>query len=509
MKHDGRRHDDLAVQGGQRQAHRPAPGKVTLTSKLGPGLAPVQRQAGTIRDAGPARAARDPEADAWMDTAHRGASAPSTGGAGGTAVQRQAAAAAAGSTATSKVTLTIEWRGQFGADLSARLRVQGRSGKDAWVTLVQDVEVTDADGIQGAASDKLSHTVEVDRHGEYRVTFSPVAEKPDDRYRASSAGVRVGATDAAATLSTRLDVNRWNRKNVDDVWKGKDIDPDKAGDVVQASLFGRTVTVNKAVAQRVSDTNDLYEALKDPEKQAIRESLFVTGGYAVRTTRDGIYSNHSVGYAIDVNFHDSTKQNHHFSKKEMPLLTDLVQPVVQTDPAFANFDIKDETGLRQLQASQVFNERFPAYLANLLDQSEDARLLDQSLTFEKSITAYAGYFRNLREQKARALFDSIDGKMLSKAIAAQKDPDKKTQLRLIQSNWGALRAWLFGVTVRDAQEKKDKRIVGMIPLREDVLQMFLATGWGWGGDWNKEKDYMHFEDRQALDQVKLQSGKKP
>jgi D-alanyl-D-alanine carboxypeptidase len=510
MKQDGRQHDDTEVQGGQGQALRPAPGKVTLAGKLAPGRAPVQRQASMGRGAGPARAARDPEADAWMDAAHRGAVAAP---ADGTAVQRQAATAAGttGTAATSKVKLTIEWRGQFGADLSARLRVQGRNDKrDKWVTLEEDVEVTDADGIQGAASDKLSHSVEVDRYGEYSVTFSPVAEKPDDRYRDTSASVRVGASDAAATLSTRLDVNRWNRKNVDDVWKGKNIDPDKADDVVSASLFGRTVNVNKAVVARVAQTNALYEGLKDEAvKQGIRESLFVTGGYAVRTTRDGTYSNHSVGYAVDVNYNESTKQNHHFEKKEMSLLTELVQPVVRTDPGFTKFDIKRDSGLQQLQASQVFNERFPAYLANLLDMGADAKELDQYLYVEKNVGYYADYFRNLREQKARQLFDGIDSKTLSKAIQAQKDATKKARLQLIQSNWGALRAWLFGVTVRDEQEKKDKRIVGMIPLREDVLKMFLDTGWDWGGDWREEKDYMHFEDRQALAQVQLQSGTKP
>jgi hypothetical protein len=509
MKQDSRQHDDTEVQGRQGQARRPAPGKVTLTSKLGAGPAPVQRLAGAGQDAGPARAARDPALDASMDAAHRGAAAAP---AAGPAVQRQAATAdgTAATTATSKVKLTIEWRGQFGADLSARLRVQGRNDKrDKWTTLVEDVEVADADGVQGAASDKLSHTVEVDRYGEYSVTFSPVAEKPDDRYRDTSASVRVGASAAAATVSTRLDVNRWNRKNVDDVWKGKNIDPDKADDVVSASLFGRTVSVNKAVVARVAQTNALYEALPETTKQAIRESLFVTGGYAVRTTRDGTYSNHSVGYAIDVNYHEGTKQNHHFEKKEMPLLTDLVQPVVRTDPAFAQFDITADAGLRQLQASQVFNERFPAYLANLLDLGADAKELDQYLGFEKSIGAYAAYFRTLREQKARTLFDGIDDKMLSKAIKAQKDATKKTQLQLIQSNWGALRAWVFGTTVRDEKEKKDKRAVGMIPLREDVLKMFLDTGWGWGGDWKSTKDYMHFEDLDALSQVTLPKGSTP
>ena len=340
------------------------------------------------------------------------------------------------------------------------------------------------------AADKLSHTVEVDRHDEYEVTFSPVAEAPDDRYRSTSAKVRVGASDAAATVTKRLDVNRWNRKNVDDVWKGQNIDPDKADDVVAASLFGRTVNVNKAVVARVAQTDKAYQALiaQHPEKKAeIAESLFVTGGYAVRTTSEGKYSNHSVGYAIDVNAHQSTKQNHHFEQADMPLLEKLVQPVVQTDPAFARFDIKGETGMPALQASQVFNVRFPAYLAHLLDLGKDAQDLDQYLYAEEDIKPYAGYFRGLREKKARELMDSIDGKMLSKAIKAQKDSEKKTQLQLIQSNWQALRAWLFGVTVRDEREEKDKRIVGMIPLREDVLQMFLDTGWVWAATGTKRR----------------------
>jgi hypothetical protein len=121
------------------------------------------------------------------------------------------------------------------------------------------------------------------------------------------------------------------------------------------------------------------------------------------------------------------------------------------------------------------------------------------------VSYYAGYFRNLREQKALELVDRIDTKMLSDAIKSQRDSLKKTQLQLIQANWQALRAWLFGVAVRDTREKKQKRIVGMIPLREDVLKMFLDTGWDWGGNWKSEKDYMHFEDHQAIAQVELQS----
>ncbi len=64
------------------------------------------------------------------------------------------------------------------------------------------------------------------------------------------------------------------------------------------------------------------------------------------------------------------------------------------------------------------------------------------------------------------------------------------------------------MTVHDKQENRDKRIVGMIPLREDVLKMFRDTGWKWGG-WESEKDYMHFEDADALKQVTLAKGKTP
>lgn len=482
----------------------------------------MQRQTAPVLTTNPqARSAPASGLDAWLDAAHRGGAAWSqsapdtaqgstTAPAAGAVVQREEAAGTEAATAAETVKLTIEWSGKFGADLSARLRVQGRNGKkDAWVTLVEDVQVTDANGTEGSAAEKLSHTVDVDRYAEYRVTFSPVAEKPDDRYRATSASMRVGASAAAATLSARLDVNRWNRKNVDDVWTGRNIDPDKADDVVQASLLGRSVTVNEAVVPRVEQTNALYEALPEATKAEIRESLFVTGGYAVRTTSQGGYSNHSVGFAIDVNYHESTKQNHHFEETDLGLLKNLVQPVVKTDPAFAGFDIMDEKGLRQLHAAQAFNERFPAYLANLLDLGADAKELDQYLNLEKSIAYYAGYFRNLREQKARELLDGIDSSMLSKAVKAQKDATKKAQLQLIQSNWQVLRAWLFGVTVRDRQNKQDKRIVGMIPLREDVLKMFLDTGWDWGGNWESEKDYMHFEDRQAIARVQLESGRTP
>jgi hypothetical protein len=401
------------------------------------------------------------------------------------------------------VALTIEWRGKFGADLSASLRVRGRNGsQDPWVIVRSDIAVADPNGAGGRASEPVSHTVSVERYREYEVTFTPLARPPEDRYLGTSARVRVPDSATTARVSARLDINRWNRRNVDDVWKDRDIDPDKADDVISAQLFGRAVRIHQAVLPRVQETNALYEALAEGVKAAIRASLFVTGGYAVRTTTDGEYSNHSVGYAIDVNYHDDTKQNYHFQENDLSLLRDLVEPVVRTDPAFAAFRIMQDTGLQQLRAAHAFNQRFPAFLANLLEMGAAATELDQCLSAEKSAPFYADYFRSLRDQKARALFAQIDARLLRRAVKEQTDDIRKAQLELVQANWTTLQAWIFGVDVHDERERQQKRLVGMIPLREDVLQMFLDTGWSWGGDWKAEKDYMHFEDTEALQQVK-------
>jgi D-alanyl-D-alanine carboxypeptidase len=40
-------------------------------------------------------------------------------------------------------------------------------------------------------------------------------------------------------------------------------------------------------------------------------------------------------------------------------------------------------------------------------------------------------------------------------------------------------------------ERDDVR-PGMIERRDDVVKAFKAIGWGWGGDWNSLKDWMHF-----------------
>lgn len=410
---------------------------------------------------------------------------------------------------TEEVELTIEWRGQFGADLSSDLTIQGSNKtKGGWVDITT-TSVEDEDGAEGDKKQKMSTTVTVKRYKRYQVIFTPTASEPDDRYKRSEATVSVKDSDADAKLYKVLDVERWNTKNVQDRHREKDIDPDKADNISAVPLFGRSVRVNEVVKDRVANTNALYEALPAETKTEIGKSLFVTGGYAYRTTTQGEYSNHSVGYAIDVNYNLGTKQNFHFQENDMSLLTELVEPVVRLDPNFADFEIDKDKGERQLDASRIFNERFPLFLAELMGRDENSEALrgaDAAIEAAHympfpvgNATAVALLFK---EQHALDLFNSVSDSDLEAAIKEQKNATKKKQLKLIRANWSALRAWLFGAKVKDEAEDTTKEIKGMIPLRKDVLMMFLDTGWDWGGDWSDEKDYMHFEDREALAKVK-------
>lgn len=112
----------------------------------------------------------------------------------------------------------------------------------------------------------------------------------------------------------------------------------------------------------------------------------------------------------------------------------------------------------------------------------------------------------MRVQTIGQIFATINAKMLERAAKAEPDPTRRQQLVLIQGNWDSLKAWVLGAKVHDGRTGTDKVAVGMIPLDETVLKLFLDAGWNWGGDWSKvdnRKDYMHFEDEGAIDQVKI------
>jgi hypothetical protein len=95
MKKDERQQGSAGQDSGSHESRHPAPGKVTLTSKLSAGGGPaVQRKAATAGAGGASQAAspRAPAADSAMDAAHRGLTALVEGGAAGDgAVQMNAA----------------------------------------------------------------------------------------------------------------------------------------------------------------------------------------------------------------------------------------------------------------------------------------------------------------------------------------------------------------------------------------------------------------------------------
>jgi len=414
-----------------------------------------------------------------------------TSGSGSTA-----ATTAGGTGVTASVSLSVSWTGKFGGDLSADVMVQRQKNNKDWETLTT-TRIDDPDQEAGGATQKLAATISVDRHSTYRIVLTPTAAAPHNRYARTTHQVSVGASESRKSASIGLGVNRWNANNVADVWKDVGIDPVKAADTVSTTLFGRRITVNRLVQPRVDRTNALYAALP-PETQAeILDSIAIMGGYAMRTTSTGVFSNHSIGCAIDINYNMDTRQNFHFhQQKEMEHL-EFVGQVIATDPAYASFDIMKAQGQAQLEASHVFNRRFPLFVAELLgtpieeSQSHDSALMNLVNPFW-----YAGLISEYTQ--AYALLATVTPKTLEDVANKTKDPAKNKMLLTVKRYWALSKGWIEGRPVVDAVDKREERLVGMIPLHEQLLQIFLDAGWGWGGNWRVTKDYMHFEDTQAM-----------
>ena len=491
----------------------------------GIGQAEVQLKDGVGQAGDP----HEQHADAVADAVVAGQSAEpllsAFAGSGGSAgVQRQAAGASA-------VDVTVEWSSPFGNDLDGKVTLSGSNDKKSWTKLdAQDVAASHDVTFAGVAYFKF-----------YRASVHPIDVPHDKEHQAvgqfretkitSDAAVAAGATHA--TIKGGLELNPWNKENVRQRHEKHGIDPDKAdkAHIKTRQLFGRPVQVHELLVPRVVATEACYQALPPGKKTAIAESLFVTGGYAYRNEqgKKGSYSRHSVGMAIDVNYNEGKEQNARMEdENELALLEKLVQPVVQTDPAHAKFDVWKDKGQAQLEASHVFNERFPMFLADLLDRPDDVTNLvagdvaaDVAAAATDALTLFGFGMSadSVRKQTIRDIFATITPSILMKAAKHQQNAKKKQQLKLIAANWDSLSSWILGAHVvdehagqRDAANKplphENKIAVGMIPLDETVLQMFLDTGWTWGGDWGKphrggrRKDYMHFEDATLESQIK-------
>jgi hypothetical protein len=359
----------------------------------------------------------------------------------------------------------------------------------------------------GAGAQRVSTEIRASRYKRYRVTLEPTAAAPQDRYRKASTIVRVAADTASKSVRLNLGINRWNVENVNDVWEDKGIDPARARDVAQAQLFGRRITINRLVLPRIERTNALFAALPADTQQEIRESIAILGGYARRTTSKGTYSNHSIGCGVDINYNMDTRQNFHFESRVHREHRDhlvWVQEIIRTDPAHRDFAIFRSTGQAQWEGAQAFNRRFPLYLAELLDLQVPRLTPEAVLNPLGSVPAMLAQV--VRDYGTGEILDKVTIADLDKAIKDTSDVNKKAKLRKVKQYWPYTRAWIRGSMVDDVQARTQKKLVGMIPIHEQLLQVFLDAGWSWGGDWQETKDYMHFEDLEAMAAVKRSEG---
>ncbi|WP_346293146.1 M15 family metallopeptidase [Sphaerothrix gracilis] len=403
---------------------------------------------------------------------------------------------AAASAPPKEATLKISWSGKFGGKVKADVVVFQRQGKKR----------TSLDS--GSGTDTL--TLKVPFHDKLEIQVTPTDTDPDDRYKKSKKVLNLKSDQTTYSVSVGLPVNRWNLKNVKDVWEQKDIDPDKAAKVKSYTFLGHKARLNEATKPRVDKTNQAFSKLSAEDQAEITNSIIIIGGYAKRTTSKGGFSNHSIGCSLDVNYNMGTKQNYHFHndkkrhKADVDLMN-LVQTVVRTNPAYKDFDIWKDKGMRQLEASQQFNLLFPQYLARLIEPDAEAQLFeDKEATPGKAKTSnwFADWLKSIMQAAmAKVLFSKLTAKDIDAAIKkSKKGSDRRRQLEIIRKEWTSLKAWVEGAVPEGKEE--DEKLVGMIPLNQKFLKLMLDSGWQWGGDWTTAKDYMHFEDKEAFEQIK-------
>jgi hypothetical protein len=391
--------------------------------------------------------------------------------------------------AADTIDLKITWSGMYSDDavnphdISANVVVRSTKGGD-------NLAEGSGDG---------SVTLTVTRGKKYYVVIDPTAAAPDDRYKTTTKAWKSSSLPAGADLdlASKLAVDRENLRNVEYVWRKKGIDVAKADQIESSTLFGKRIQVNKLALPKVDEANRLFDAESAEVQKEITDSILVIGGYNKRTTSEGTFSNHSLGTAIDMNYNLGTKQNYHFKKKVKAdkALLNLVQVVVRRSSAHSSFDIWSATGQAQLEASEVFNREFPAYLREHMEAllpkpaapaatpgSDD--WADAALEFLMETLTYKYVFSE---------YSKADIKKASAAAKKGGQADLAAELQVVAANYSELTAWLEGAALEGGTVEQE----GMIPLHKALLRIMLDAGWDWGGDWTSAKDYMHFEDLAA------------
>ncbi|MFT3982004.1 MAG: papain-like cysteine protease family protein [Ferruginibacter sp.] len=372
-----------------------------------------------------------------------------------------------------KVNLAVSWTGVNNGDLDA------------------DIQVLNSNTILGSGTGNGSATVLVDWKKSYTIVVTPrlngaADSNPDKMYvktkvAKTNTASKTNGDPASLSASVRLQVNRWNLTHVHTSWTNEGVVRSKAEDVMSKVFLGRSVVINKLIEARVDRTQADFDALPADELQRIKDSITKIGSRAMRTMTgtEGTFSNHSLGCAFDVSENIDTMQNHHFLEVADQSLLKLVQEVVQEQVAGWNtFDIVADKGLRQLDASNHFTIEFPkwlhTYATTLAPEASDSSLAE---------IPWPDYYSDARLKK---MIQALDGTLQEKE---RLEPLFKTIINYKQ----ILTTWMSGINIGGVW------LTGMISMDRKFLEIMLANGWRWGGDYDSlRKDYMHFEDMNAV-----------
>jgi hypothetical protein len=304
-------------------------------------------------------------------------------------------------------------------------------------------------------------------------------------------------------------LNRWDKDITKQVMEEEGIK--REVELYSPTLCGKTIkNVNKLCKDKIDKVNTAFGALPEADKKQITDSLQEVGGYAYRVqtnTRSmdkelasyGLtgygkakFSDHSVGCAIDINASMGTKQNYHFKKAaDLKLIFFVEQIIKKYDP---DFDLDTSTGVDQLNGINSFSGHLQTYVNELVGNVEKVDI-----------------------------FDAAQEKIIKGKLKKSKTDTKNC--KLILANWNTFKGWEKGTstkTIKGKSKKKDKTVTsimdgstsidrsnsdtfelqGIIDLNQTFLSLMISAGWTWGGDGSgygrTNKDYMHFEDRDAM-----------
>ena len=373
-----------------------------------------------------------------------------------------------GATAPPQMALTITWRGVNNGNLAANVVLKSEGSSLA----------------SGSGTGSFTTTVAWKKN--YRVEIRPTTAAPNDLYiltvttKRNSVAKTATGTQPLTIAVGNLNVQRENWEHVKASWRSAGVDETKARDMVSATLLGKRIRINRRVLPRAQRTQAAFDALPTADLQRIIDSIATIGGYNLRTQSGttGAFSNHSIGSAMDINYNSDTFQNHHFKKDPDLKILDLVEAVVRTQTGQQTFDIGSAQGVAQLAASQLFNNIFSQWLYDTLN-----RLAPETGPALAEIPSPRSY-------SAQRLKRAVD------AATAAGETALANHLQTVSTFQLKLAAWVEGADLNGI------RLYGMIPLDRQFLEIMLANGWEWGGDYRRSnKDYMHFEDIDAKNYI--------